>query len=100
MPRGPGGTDPGTRLTYRAEVGRTVHEPLALDGGAAPRARPPLLAVDLQGPVEVAALPVDVDVQRVERGAALLQRRRHHVPHPGEHLPDLGGGQLGAEPVA
>ena len=35
------------------------------------RARPALLAVGVQRPVEVAALAVDVDVERVERRAAL-----------------------------
>ena len=61
-------------LAVRAEERRTVHEGVAADRGAAPRAGPVLLAVGVQRTVEVAGLAVDVDVQRVERGPADGQR--------------------------
>ena len=57
---------PRPRLAVRAGVGRAVHERVAADQGTAARARLPRAAVDVQRPVEVAALPVDVDVQAVE----------------------------------
>jgi asparagine synthase (glutamine-hydrolysing) len=54
------------RLAARAGVRRAVHERLAANRAAAARARPPGLAVDGKRAVEVAGLPVDVDIQRVE----------------------------------
>src|SRR4051794_14564674 len=75
------GTGPaGRRLADGAEERRAVHEADPPDRRTAARAGPPFAAVDLQGPVEVAALAVDVDVEGVERGAALPQRRGHHGP--------------------
>jgi asparagine synthase (glutamine-hydrolysing) len=54
------------RLAARAGVRRAVHERLAANRAAAARARPTGLAVDGKRAVEVAGLPVDVDIQRVE----------------------------------
>ena len=71
----------GARLAARARVRRPVHERLAPDRRAAPAARLALPPVDGQRPVEVAALAVHVDVQRVEARAALAQRLPHHVGH-------------------
>src|SRR4051794_903995 len=59
-------TQPRGRLADRAEVGRTVHERDPPDRRTAAAAGLGLAAVDLQRTVEVAALPVDVDVERVE----------------------------------
>src|SRR5208282_1272412 len=61
-------------LAARAGVGGAAHERVTPDRGAAPRAGQVGPAVDRQRPVEVAALPVDVDVQIVERGPAHGQR--------------------------
>src|SRR5688500_8997052 len=60
--RGSGGA-PATRarLTARAEVRRAVHERGSYDGSGAARARLALLSVDLQRPLEVPTLTVDVD---------------------------------------
>src|SRR4051794_41827025 len=88
----------GPRLAGGTGVRRAVHEPLTTDRRPAAGAGPALLPVDLQGPVEVAALPVDVDVERVEGGAPLVQRRRHHLPRTGQHAPDLAPRQPRTEP--
>ena len=69
----------GTGLAVRATVGGAVHEHVTADRRAAPAARLALAAVGLQRPVEVAALAVHVDVQRVEGRAAGLERLRQHV---------------------
>ena len=66
-------------LAAGARERRAVHEVLAPDRRAAPVARPTLLAVGVQRPVEVARGAVDVDVQRVEARAALAERLAHHV---------------------
>src|SRR2546421_12451712 len=72
------------RLAARARVGRPVHERLAPDRAAAPGAGQALLAVDGERTVEVAGLAVDVDVERVERGAAGPQRVVHHLGRRGQ----------------
>ena len=56
----------GAGLAARAGVGGAVHERLPADRRAAARAGLALPPVDGQRPVEVAALAVDVDVERVE----------------------------------
>src|SRR4029079_5527659 len=61
----------GAGLTGGAEVRRAVHERRAHDRRATARAGPSLLPVGPQGALEVAALAVDVDVERVEGRAAL-----------------------------
>ena len=71
-----------------------------LIGARAAVARLVLAAVGVQRAVEVAGLAVDVDVERVERGAALPQRRDHHGPGVVEQLGDLGTGQPVAGPLA
>ena len=73
---------PGPRLATRAGVRRPVHERLAAHRAPAPRARQPLLPVHGERAVEVARLPVDVDVQRVERRAA-----RPRAPRPSPRSP-------------
>src|SRR6476619_3885104 len=70
---GSAASGPWHRLAGRAEVRRAVHEGDPADRGAAARAGLVLLAVGVQRPVEVAALAVDVDVERVERRAALAE---------------------------
>src|SRR5690348_14915816 len=55
----------GRVLALRAEEAGAVHERRPAHRCAASRAGPSLPAVDRQRPVEVAALPVDIDVQRV-----------------------------------
>src|SRR4029079_2141503 len=72
-PRGPGSLRGAAtawpRLARRTAVRRPVHEGLAPDQGAAPRARLALPAVGVQRAVEVAGCAVDVDVERVEARA-------------------------------
>src|SRR5215217_6834766 len=55
------------RLADRAEEGRAVHEADPPDRRPAPGAGLALAPVHLQGPVEVPALAVDVDIEGVER---------------------------------
>src|SRR6478752_8083452 len=81
---------PGGRLADRAEERRTVHEDDPADRRTAAGAGLALAAVGLQGAVEVPALAVDVDVERVERGAALSQRLLHHLTAAGEDPLDVG----------
>src|SRR3954468_19504611 len=69
---------PWWRLAGQAEERRTVHEADPPDRRTAARAGLPPAALALQGTVEVAALAVDVDVEGVEGGAALAERRGHH----------------------
>src|SRR4051794_27186414 len=57
-------------LAMRASVGRAVHEMLSADQMSAAPAGQSLAAVHVQRTVEVATLAVDVDVERVEAGAA------------------------------
>src|SRR6478735_10538870 len=83
------------RLAHGAGVGGTVHELLALQDAADPggRAAPALLtfpAVGVEGPLEVAGRAVDIDVQRVEAGAAGGQGVVHHVAGGGEHALGVG----------
>src|SRR3954447_14238580 len=68
----------GRRLADGAEERRAVHEADPPDRRTTARTGLVLAAVDLQRPVEVAALAVDVDVERVERRAALAEGRGHH----------------------
>ena len=82
------------RLALRAAVARPVHERLPPDRRPAPRAGPVGLAVDGEEAREVAALPVDVDVEGVEGGAALRQRLPQHVADAVEQVGDLGAGEL------
>ena len=70
---------PRSRLADRAAVGGPVHERIAADQGAAPAARLAGPPVDVQRPVEVAALAVHVDVEAVEGGAAVRERLGEHV---------------------
>src|SRR6478752_3932815 len=88
-----GAPDPWARLAFRAVERRPVHELLPPHHRAAPWARLALTAVGIQGPVEVAGLAVDIDVQRVERRAALAQRITHHVGGGVEQLAQLRAGQ-------
>ena len=62
---------PRALLALRAEERGAVHERDPADRRTAARARQALLAVRRQRAVEVARLAVDVDVERVEAGAAL-----------------------------
>src|SRR5688500_606020 len=73
-----GSTRPRGPWATRAEVGRPVHEGDPPDRRAAAPARLALLAVGIQRAVEVARLPVDVDVEGVEGRATLGQRLPHH----------------------
>src|SRR6476619_4776127 len=66
-------------LAAGAGVGRAVHERLAADRRPAPSARPALLAVGVERAVEVPRGAVDVDVERVEAGAALAERLEQDV---------------------
>ena len=58
------------------------------------------LAVDGEEAGEVAALPVDVDVERVEGRAALGQRLPQHVADAVEQVGDLAAGELVGGPGA
>ena len=75
----------GSRLAARAVERRAVHELLPADHRPAAPARQALAAVRVQRAVEVARLAVDIDVQRVERRAALRQRVAHHLGGTVEH---------------
>src|SRR5262245_15843161 len=75
----------GHRLTGRTEERRAVHELDPPDRRPAPVTRLALAAVGVQRAVEVPGLAVDVDVERVEAGPSLDQRRAHHGPRLGEH---------------
>src|SRR5262245_38802407 len=77
------------RLAFRAVERRPVHELLPPHHRAAAPARLTLAAVGVKRPVEVAGLAVHVDVQRVERRAALPQRVGHHLGGGVEHLTQL-----------
>src|SRR4051812_3283744 len=90
----------GRRLADGAEERRPVHEADPPDRRTAAGAGLVLAAVDLQGPVEVAALAVDVDVEGVEGGAALSEGGGHHGPGRREHPLDVGDPQPDAGPVA
>ena len=67
------------RAGTRAAVARAVHERLPADRRAAPGAGLVLAAVDGERAREVPALPVDVDVQRVEGRPARGERLAQHV---------------------
>ncbi len=69
-------------------------------GGAAARARLALAPVHRQRTVEVAALAVDVDVERVEGRAAGAHRLAQHVADVAEQLQHLPPGQRPAQPLA
>src|SRR6185436_12148049 len=70
---------PWPRLASRAVVRRPVHEGLTPDRRATAPARLALAAVDGQFPVEIPALAVHVDVERVEAGAPGRHRLAHDV---------------------
>src|SRR5680860_287015 len=61
------------RLANGAEERGAVHEGDATDRRTAAGTGQGLAAIGLQGPVEVAALPIDVDVERVEGGPSLVE---------------------------
>src|SRR5690606_2348048 len=86
----------GRWLALRTEEGGAIHEGGATDQGPAAIARLVLTAVRVQAAVEVAGLPVHVDVEIVETGAALDQRLEHDFTGMTQ---DLGGLRAG-EPVA
>src|SRR5205085_7235042 len=83
-----------SRLAARAAERGPVHEMLAADRRAAAPARFAGPAVRVERPVEVTALPVDVDVQRVEAGPAGSDGFAEHVAHVGEQPPYRRPGQL------
>src|SRR5262249_26552024 len=68
-------------LALRATVGRTVHERVPADRRAAPAAGLSGAAIGLQGPPEVPALPVHVDVEAVKGRAAGLERLHQDAGH-------------------
>src|SRR5687767_6130250 len=82
------------RLTLRTCERRAVHERVTPDRGAAATTGLPLLPVHRERALEVAALAVDVDVERVERRAALGQRLDHHRADVPEQVVDLAGSQV------
>src|SRR5436309_53890 len=74
--RAGGGSDgpaAGSRLAARAGERRPVHECLPADGRPAASAQLTLTPVHRERAVEVAALPVHVDVQGVEAGTTVGQ---------------------------
>src|SRR5690606_15898237 len=83
---GPGALRHGPRrpLTPGAVVAGPVHPGPAADRGAAAAAGQSFAAVGVQGAVEVAGFPVDVDVQAVEAGAAHRESGVHDVPDVSE----------------
>src|SRR3954471_16150784 len=74
-----GATGPWARLAFRAVERRAVHELLPPHHRTAAPARLAFAAVGVQRPLEVAGLAVDVDIQRIERRAALAERVGHHL---------------------
>src|SRR6266545_2646307 len=76
------GRAPWHALAGRAEIARSVRERDLADRRATTGTRLASSSVDVQRAVEVAALAVDVDVERVEKRAA-------HADRVGEHRPDL-----------
>src|SRR5215475_7986278 len=68
-----------SRLALRARVRRPIHERLAPDRGTATEARQPFATVDRERPIEVAAVTVYVDVERVETRAAGGERLAEYV---------------------
>lgn len=87
-------------LAGGATKGRAVHEALPPDRRVAPRTGPTFLTVSIQGPREVARLAIDVDVERVEAGASLIEGRRHHRRRRVENGVDLDPAKSGARPLA
>src|SRR5699024_11899737 len=89
------------RLTTRAAERGTVHEGLANDRCPTTAARLVPATVGVEAALEVAALPVDVDVQPVEGGASDFQCLEHDVLHMPHQLQHLGPGQStrGTRPV-
>src|SRR5438270_13939548 len=81
------------RLAAWATVGRAVHERVPPDWRAAPAAGLPGPAVGFQGPLEVPALPVHVNVEAVEGRAADLERLSQDAGHGLEETAHLGGAQ-------
>src|SRR5229473_426547 len=79
----------GAGLAARAAVGGPVHEGIAPDRRAAPQAGEAFPPVYREGPLEVAALPVDVDVHVVERGPADGEGLAEHVADRGEQAAHL-----------
>src|SRR4029077_11883359 len=90
----------GPGLAAGARERRAVHEVLAPDGRAAPRAGAPGLAAGGQRAVEVARGAVDVDVERVEARAALAERLAHHRGCVVEQLADARLGERARDPLA
>src|SRR6266545_5904689 len=102
-PPGPGrlGTArSGPGLAAGAGVRGPVHEGLATDRGTAAAARFPLPSVDVERPVEVPALPVDVDVERVEAGTPVADRLGQHLPDVPEEPQRRRPGQPAGRPGA
>src|SRR5699024_10325727 len=77
-------------LAARATVRGTVHEGLTNDRRPAAAARLVPATVGVEAAFEVATLPVDVDVQPVEGGAAHFQGLAHDVPHVPQQFQRLG----------
>ena len=78
-------------LAGGAPVGRAVHERIPAHRGATPLTRLALLRVRLQRAIEVAARAVDVDIERIERRAALLERLVHDLRDVAQQRLDLAG---------
>src|ERR1700712_3208153 len=75
---------PRSGLADGAEERGSVHEGDPADRRTASQAGLTLAPVGLQRALEVAALPVDVDVERVEGGPALSARLEHHLTTTGQ----------------
>src|ERR1700704_1589760 len=89
-----------TRLTPRTVERRTVHKPLTAYHRAAARAAFAFAPIGIQGSVEVARLAVDVDIQRIERGAALAECLAHHFCGGVQDGDQLAAAQRGGHPGA
>src|SRR5690606_26018935 len=88
------------KLAARAGVRGAVGERLPPDRRATPPARQALPAVHVQRPVEPAALTVDVDVERVERRPAGLDRLGEHVAYVAEQPASRRPGERVSGPLA
>lgn len=66
-------------LAVRAKVAGAPHKLFPNQKCSAPSARPAILAVGVERPVEVSRLAVYIDVECIKTGAALLEGVSHDV---------------------